>query len=91
MQAAPGKLISKVGAEGVWLCGILPDDRYPNGLAVALKIEDGDDKRARPVIAVEVLRRLGMFSNDDLLDVSPMPLWSRRGDVVGMVEAVVTI
>src|SRR4051812_13133579 len=43
MEAAPGKIISKVGAEGVWLCGILPNEKYPKGLAIALKIEDGDD------------------------------------------------
>jgi L-asparaginase II len=86
MQAAPGKLISKVGADGVWLCGVLPDDQYPTGLAIALKIEDGDDKRARPVVAVEILRQLGVLTNDDLSDVSPMPIKNRRGDVVGSVE-----
>jgi L-asparaginase II len=86
MQAAPSKLISKVGADGVWLCGVLPDDQYPTGLAIALKIEDGDDKRARPVVAVEILRQLGVLTNDDLSDVSPMPIKNRRGDVVGSVE-----
>ena len=87
MQAAPGRIISKVGADGVWLCGVLPSEKYPTGLAIALKIEDGDDKRARPVVAVEVLRQLGILSADDLADVSPMPIKNRRGDVVGQVEA----
>lgn len=85
MQAAEGKIISKVGADGVWLCGALPSEKYPTGLAIALKIEDGDDKRARPVVAVEVLRQLGILSADDLADVSPMPIKNRRGDVVGRV------
>jgi L-asparaginase II len=90
MQAASGKIISKVGADGVWLCGVLPSEKYPTGLAIALKIEDGDDKRARPVVAVEVLRQLGILSGEDLAEVSPMPIKNRRGDVVGMVESSVS-
>ena len=86
MQAAPGTVISKVGAEGVWLCGVLPSEKYPTGLAIALKVEDGDDKRARPVVAVELLRRLGLLRHNDLPDASPMQLRNRRGDVVGRVE-----
>lgn len=85
MQAAEGKIISKVGADGVWLCGVLPSEKYPTGLAIALKIEDGDDRRARPVVAVEVLRELGILSDDQLEEVSPMPVRNRRGDVVGSV------
>ncbi|MDI1241992.1 MAG: asparaginase [bacterium] len=88
MQAAEGKMISKVGADGVWLCAVLPSEKHPTGLAIALKIEDGDDKRARPVVAVEILRQLGILSADDLPDVSPMPIKNRRGDVVGRVEAI---
>lgn len=87
MQAAPGRLISKVGADGVWLCAVLPDENFPTGLAIALKIEDGDDRRARPVVAVEVLKRLGILPADDLPDLSPMPVKNRRNDVVGRVEA----
>jgi len=85
MQSAPGKIISKVGADGVWLCGVLPSEKYPNGLGIALKIEDGDDKRARPVVAVKVLRRLEVLSPDDLPELSPMPIKNRRGDNVGEV------
>jgi L-asparaginase II len=87
MKAAPGKLISKVGAEGVWLGGVLPGEKYPSGLAIALKIEDGDDRRARPVVAVEILKRLGVLVAGDLPELSPMPFKNRRGDVVGRVEA----
>jgi L-asparaginase II len=72
MEAAGGRVISKVGADGVWLCGVLPSEQWPSGLAIALKVEDGDDKRARPVIAVEVLRRLGVLETEDFIDVSPL-------------------
>ena len=87
MQAAPGNLISKVGAEGVWLCGILPSERYPKGVAIALKIEDGEDRRARPVVAVDLLRQLGLLSDNQLAEVSPMPITNRRGDIVGTTES----
>jgi L-asparaginase II len=90
MQTAPSRLISKVGADGVWLCAVLPDEKYPNGLSMAMKVEDGDDRRARPVVAVQILKRLGILAPDDLSEISPMPIKNRRGDVVGKVEAVVT-
>jgi len=87
MRATPGKIISKVGADGVWLCGVLPSEKWPTGLGIALKIEDGDDHRARPVVAVEILRQLGVLGDIDLPDLSPMPIKNRRGDVVGRIEA----
>ena len=91
MQAAPDKIISKVGADGVWLCAVLPCEKWPKGLGIALKIEDGDDRRARPVVAVEVLRQLGILEADSLPEVSPMAIKNRRGDVVGEVVANVKI
>jgi L-asparaginase II len=91
MQAAPGKFISKVGADGVWLCGVIPNAEYPSGLAIALKIEDGDDRRARPVVAVGLLKRLGLLPADALPTLDPMPLKDRRGDVVGRVESLAEI
>ena len=88
MKAAPGRLISKVGADGVWLCGVLPSDQYPSGLSIALKIEDGDDKRARPVAAVEILRQLRILSDADLKQFSPMQIRTRRGEVAGEIRAI---
>jgi L-asparaginase II len=85
MQAAPGKIISKVGADGVWLCGVLPSEKWPSGLGIALKVEDGDDHRGRPAIAVEILRQLSVLTENDLSDISPMLIKNRRGDVVGRV------
>lgn len=87
MQAASGKMICKVGAEGVWLAGVLPNERWEKGLSIAFKIEDGDDYRARPVVAVELLRRLGILEKGDLTDHSPMSVKSRRDIKVGKVVA----
>ncbi|QQS32312.1 MAG: asparaginase [Acidobacteriota bacterium] len=91
MHAAEGRIISKVGAEGVWLCGVLPSDKHPNSLAIALKVEDGDDRRARPVTAVALLKHLGVLSSDALAELSPMPIKNRRGDVVGRVVSMATV
>ncbi len=87
MAAARGQFISKIGAEGVWLCGVLPSPRWKSGLGIALKIEDGDDKRARAVVSIEVLRQLGIFEAKTLADYSPLPIKNRRGEAVGRVEA----
>ncbi|MGI8812464.1 MAG: asparaginase [Pyrinomonadaceae bacterium] len=91
MEAAPGKIVSKVGADGVWLCGVLPSEKYPTGLGIALKIEDGDDLNSRPVVAIELLRQLGLFAPDTLPDLSPMPIKNRRGDNVGEIAAVLKL
>ncbi len=91
MLAGRGKFISKIGAEGVWLCGVLPNEKFPRGLGIALKIEDGDDKRARAVVSVSVLRQLGIFEKDTLENYSPMPIKNRRGDTVGKVRAVLNL
>jgi len=87
MQAAPGKIVSKIGAEGVWICGVEPSDRWPSGLGIAMKIEDGDDRRARAAISVALLRKLGIFREMTLPELSPIPITNRRGDIVGRVEA----
>ena len=89
MQAAPRQLISKVGADGVWVCGVLPSDRFPTGLGIALKVADGDDVRGRPVIAVSILKQLGVLDSAAMPELSPMPIKNRLGDVVGRVESVV--
>ena len=91
MKALPGRLISKVGAEGVWLCGILPNENYPTGLAIALKIEDGDDKRARLVVAIAILRRFGLLNESQLAGFSPMAIMNRQSHCVGRVECVMPI
>jgi len=90
MRAAPGRLISKVGAEGVYTAGVLPCEEWPRGLGIALKIEDGDDKRARPTVVIETLRQLGVLRDESLEAVARyafFPVHNRPGDVVGEVRA----
>ncbi|HEV7745912.1 MAG TPA: asparaginase [Pyrinomonadaceae bacterium] len=88
MRAAPGRLVSKVGAEGVYTLGVLPCADWPRGLGLALKIEDGDDHRARPTVVIESLRQLGILKNESLEAVARyafFPVRNRRGEVVGEV------
>ena len=89
MQAGRGKFISKIGAEGVWLCGVLPSEKWKKGLGIALKIEDGDDKRARAVVSIELLRKLGILGAEDLTDYSPFPIKNRRSEIVGKVVSTI--
>lgn len=66
MKALPGRIVSKVGAEGVQLLGIPPSSRSPRGLGIAVKIEDGDIRRARDPVVLEVLRQLGLLDEPAL-------------------------
>lgn len=87
MKACGGRLVSKVGAEGVYTAGVLPSERYPGGLGVAFKIEDGDKgDRARSPLAVEVLRQLGVLEDGDISGLEKFarhPIRNHREDVVG--------
>src|SRR4030095_13074528 len=90
MKAAPGRLVSKVGAEGVYTAGIVPSGEWPRGLGLALKIEDGDDHRARPTVVIEALRQIGVLHHESLEAVSKyafFPVKNRRQVVVGEIRA----
>jgi L-asparaginase II len=90
MRAGAGRFVSKVGAEGVYAAGVLPCERWPEGLGLAFKIEDGDKAdRARPVAAVEALRRLGVLGEPELKSLEGFAhktLTNHRGEEVGEVR-----
>ena len=89
MRALPGRIMSKGGAEGVWCAGVLPNEKWPRGLAIALKIDDGS-QRARPVIALELLRQLQVMTPDAeaaLGQMSPEILLNSGGVAVGEIKA----
>src|SRR5256714_1482532 len=90
IRAGAGRLISKIGAEGVYTVGVLPSSDWPNGLGFALKVDDGDDRRARPPAVIDALRQLGVLTANDLEILSaysPTVITNRRGDRVGEVRA----
>jgi L-asparaginase II len=69
MELGQGKFVCKVGAEGYQGIGILPGAIAPGSpaIGITMKIADGDrEGRARPVAATEILRRLGLLSEDQI-------------------------
>jgi L-asparaginase II len=87
MRAAAGQLVSKVGAEGVYTAAAPPSERWPRGLALACKLEDGDrGDRARPRVAVAILQQLGLLPAelpDALRALNDPVVKNHRGDRVG--------
>jgi L-asparaginase II len=90
MRAASGKIVSKIGAEGVYLAGVLPSPRFKKGLGIALKIADGEDRRARPVATLEILRQLLILDPTEsatLQHFANLPIKTWRGETIGSVQA----
>ena len=94
IRAGAGRLISKIGAEGVYTIGVLPSPDWPQGIGFALKVQDGDDRRARPPAVIDALRQLGVLSKTDLQTLSsysPAVITNRRGELVGEARAAFTL
>lgn len=73
MEATSGKIVSKGGAEGYQQIGIMPNALKPGspGMGIAIKISDGDaHNRARPAVALEILRQLGAITPQELETLS---------------------
>jgi L-asparaginase II len=98
MQVAQGKIISKGGAEGYQCLGILPKAIDPDspGIGIAIKISDGDSKnRARPAVALEILRQLGALDQsqlDQLADFGPhLDIKNWRDIIVGQARPLINL
>jgi L-asparaginase II len=76
MQTQPG-WVAKGGAEGL-LCAASPE-----GLGIALKIEDGSQRAVRPALAA-FLGRLGL----DTGELGQVHVENSRGEIVGKIRAV---
>ena len=61
MRITGGRMVSKVGAEGVRCCGV----RGKQPLGIALKISDGG-RRASEVVLLEILSQLSLLSENEL-------------------------
>lgn len=75
MRAHPGRVVVKVGAEGVY-CALLPRD----GLGVAIKVADGHAVASALALAA-VLEQLGLRPQPESL--TSRPLVNTRGEPVG--------
>jgi len=89
LREAQGRVLPKAGAEGVYALGLFPCARFPEGAGIAIKIEDGDERRARQVVVLEVLRQLGVLEGPTLEKLATRygrEVKDHRGMVVGVVR-----
>jgi L-asparaginase II len=90
MRAARGKLFAKVGAEAVYSVGVLPTARYPRGLGLSFKMEDGSYRGLAPTV-VETLSQIGVLDESETMQLTTYyrpELENRRGLHVGCVRAI---
>jgi L-asparaginase II len=90
LRASHGKLICKVGAEAVYAVGVLPSERFPRGLGLAFKMEDGSYRGLAPAV-VEALVQLGVLDESEAAQLASYhhPIVdNRRGLRVGGVRAI---
>ncbi|MBI2333451.1 MAG: asparaginase [Chloroflexi bacterium] len=76
MKLASGKIVTKRGAEGFQIIGIMPGVIHERGVGIAFKVTDGDKHsmdndleghtRVRPPVALEILRQLGALNETQL-------------------------
>jgi L-asparaginase II len=80
MRASNGKVITKRGAEGFQIIGIMPNVIGERGIGIAFKVVDGDkfsmngeletSTRVRPPVALEILKQLNVLNTDELQSLS---------------------
>ena len=87
MRAFEGRVFAKTGAAGVYAMAVKPSERHPTGLAIAIKVSDGDTTSSiRRVVAVEVLKQLGLTTKtqaDQLDMLAARHLTNFRNTTVG--------
>jgi L-asparaginase II len=90
LRAAHGKLVCKIGAEAVYSVGVLPCERFPRGVGIAFKMEDGSYRGLGPTV-VETLSQLGVLNDDEVARLATYHrpiIENRRGLDVGDVRPV---
>jgi L-asparaginase II len=69
LRASRGKLVCKVGAEAVYGIGVLPSNRFPRGLGIAIKMEDGSYRGLGPAV-IETLAQLGVLEKGEQAELA---------------------
>jgi L-asparaginase II len=97
MKAGAGNIITKRGAEGFQIIGLMPGVYGENGVGIAFKVTDGDASRmnedlestarVRPAITLEILRQLKALNETQLKSLAKFgptkQLKNHRGLVTG--------
>ena len=82
MQAAPGRIFAKTGAEGVF-CAAIPE----RGIAIALKCDDGIGRAADTMVAAVLARFFEGEERARLMAISDHTMRNWNGIEVGTVRA----
>jgi len=93
LRASHAKLLCKIGAEAVYAVGVLPCEQYPEGLGIAIKMEDGSYRGLGPTV-IETLAQLGVLNETETEQLQPFhrpDIKNHRGSSVGEVRAVFQI
>ena len=88
MRTTRGRIFAKVGAEGVYCAGVPGAE-----IGVALKVEDGAKRAAEPAL-IEVLRLLGLLTEEDMGDLDRYAgpdVTNTRGEIVGSLRSRITL
>lgn len=94
LAVAPGRILPKNGAEGVYAVALAPDPartRCPGGVGIAVKVHDGNERGYLPVV-VDLLRHLGALPAplpDELARYHVLPIQNTRQERVGEVRCAV--
>jgi len=97
MKAGSGKIVTKRGAEGFQIIGLMPGVYGENGVGIAFKVTDGDSSRmsenlessarVRPSVTLEILRQLNVLNEAQLKSLAKFgpvkQLKNYRGLVTG--------
>jgi L-asparaginase II len=80
MTISAGRVITKRGAEGFQIIGLMPGVSGEHGVGIAFKVTDGDAARmndelestvrVRPAVTLEILRQLKVLSEEQLRSLS---------------------
>lgn len=102
MKVAGGRVVTKRGAEGYQIIGIMPGVIHERGVGIAFKVSDGDKSsmdddlrahtRVRPPVTLEILRQLGALNESQLKALAGFgpekPLKNYAGLVTGKMRPV---
>jgi L-asparaginase II len=76
MNVGEGRVLTKRGAEGYQILGVIPRATAERGIGIAFKVIDGDAahmddalesaSRVRPAVALEILRQLGIMNESQI-------------------------
>jgi len=77
MRAGEGRILSKMGAEGVQIVGIADE-----GIGIAVKVADGAERAVQAVTAA-LLVDMGFLRKSDVAEYHERPVLARDGQTVG--------